>query len=361
MAIQSIHSFGAFTPGNTRTARTATKYIPSLTTRDIADHVALSSGKAPKMQDKLVIAGSHPEVRGFPGKSKKFWIILSAILLVVAIGLGVGLGIGLTRGSDSDSEPSTPETTPISNPNTTGTFWKPVSGESWQIVLLYPLNDTSPSVSVYDIDLFDNPKSTIDKLHSQNKRVICYFSAGSYEDNRLDSSQFTSNDKGKELDGWPGEYWLQTNSTNVRNIMVSRIQLAKTKGCDGVDPDNVDGYDNDNGLGLTTSDAVEYLGFLADTAHGLNISIGLKNGGEIVKNVVNLMQWEVNEQCAQYNECDLYRPFIDGNKPVFQIEYPKSAPDVDVATKKSLCDNPSAQGFSLILKNLELDNWIETC
>jgi hypothetical protein len=33
--------------------------------------------------------------------------------------------------------------------------------------------------------------------------------------------------------------------------MAARIQVAKDKGCDGVDPDNVNGYDNDNGLGFT--------------------------------------------------------------------------------------------------------------
>jgi len=312
------------------------------------------------MQGNTEDSNLKPQSRGILGRSKKFWIV-SAILLVVAIGLGVGLGIGLTRtsDSDSDSEPSTPSSTLIPNSNTTGTFWKPVAGESWQIVLLYPLNDTSTNVSVYDIDLFDNPKSTIDNLHAQNRSVICYFSAGSYEDNRPDSSQFTSNDKGKELDGWPGEYWLQTNSTNVRNIMKSRIQLAKSKGCDGIDPDNVDGYDNDNGLGLTTSGAVDYIGFLAGAAHALNLSIGLKNGGSIVENVVDLMQWEVNEQCVQYNECNLYRPFIDANKPVFQIEYTDGA--IGVSEKKSSCDDPAAAGFSTILKKLELDDWVEIC
>jgi len=308
---------------------------------------------------------SKSQSRGIFDRSKKFWIVLSVILLVIAIGLGVGLGVGLTRGSNSgggsDSEPSAPEPTLIPNSNATGTFWKPVAGESWQIVLLYPLNNTSTDVSVYDIDLFDNPKSTIDNLHAQNRKVICYFSAGSYEDNRPDSSQFAANDKGRELAGWPGEHWLQTNSTNVRKIMKSRIQLAKSKGCDGVDPDNVDGYDNDNGLGLTASDAVEYIGFLADTAHALNLSIGLKNGGSIVQNVIDLMQWEVNEQCAQFNECGLYRPFIDANKPVFQIEYPKSAPNIVISAKKSSCNNPGAAGFSTILKDLELDDWIERC
>lgn len=286
--------------------------------------------------------------------------------MAMVIGLGVGLGVGLTQGSDYDpgsnpSEPNQPNTTLVPTPNTTETYWTPTAGETWQIVLLNALNNTSLNVSVYDIDLFTNPTSTIDTLHAQNKKVICYFSAGSYEPGRPDSDQFTATDKGKELVGWPGEYWLQTASSNVRHIMTSRLQLAKSKGCDGVDPDNVDGYDNENGLGLTTLSAVDYLGFLADTAHGLNLSIGLKNGGAIVDNVVEVMQWEVNEQCEQYNECPLFQPFIDANKPVFQIEYPSSAPKVSTSAKQASCNSPSEQGFSTILKNMDLDEWIEAC
>jgi hypothetical protein len=44
------------------------------------------------------------------------------------------------------------------------------------------------------------------------------------------------------LDGWPGERWLRLGSENVRRIMKGRVELAGQKGCDGVDPDNVDGY-----------------------------------------------------------------------------------------------------------------------
>lgn len=309
---------------------------------------------------------SKPESRGIFQRSKRFWILACALILVVAIGLGVGLGFGLTRGSDHDSEPSTPGSTsspipPTNNTNSTGVFWKPKAGESWQIVLLYALNDTSTDVSVYDIDLFDNPTKTITNLHAQNRKVICYFSAGSFESGRPDSDKFSASDKGKELDGWPGEYWLDVKSTNVRNIMTARLELAASKGCDGVDPDNVDAYDNENGLSLTTNDAVDYLTFLSTEAHARNLSIGLKNGGAIINDTIDMMQWEVNEQCVQYDECDLFRPFIDAGKPVFHIEYPDSAPDISANTKSSFCHDASAEGFSTVLKDMDLDNFIESC
>lgn len=127
--------------------------------------------------------------------------------------------------------------------------WQPNAGASWQIVLSSLVNPsalgaTASKASIFNIDLFDNSAATIDKLRSAplNKKVICYFSAGSYEPNRPDSGSFTSSDKGNVLEGWEDEKWLNIRSTNVRNIMVKRLQLAARKGCDGVDPDNVDGY-----------------------------------------------------------------------------------------------------------------------
>jgi hypothetical protein len=311
--------------------------------------------------------GTSPELSNVNSRSflclrrKWIWFILGGCLLVIAIALGVGLGIGLNRGSGSASSTPAPPLPSNSTNAASSTFWQPPASASWQIVLKYALNDTSANVSVYDIDLFDNPTSTISALHAQNRSVICYFSAGSYEDFRPDSNQFKPSDYAKPLDGWPGEYWLNTNSSNVRSIMSARIALAASRGCDGVDPDNVDGYDNDTRLDLTTSDAVDYLTFLAGEAHGRNMSIRLKNAGTIVNQTVGMLQWEVNEQCVQYDECELFRPFIEAGKPVFHIEYPKSAPDVSVSTKESICGDTEANGFSTVLKNMDLDDWVDEC
>ncbi len=283
--------------------------------------------------------------------------------MIITIGLGVGLGVGLTRGGGSSGTASSEPSPPLNNNtnSTTGKFWRPAAGTPWQIVLEYALNDTSVNVPVYDIDLFTNPVSTIANLHAMNRSVICYFSAGSYEDFRPDSSNFTKDDYAKPLTGWPGEYWLNTNSSNVRNIMTARLDLAASKGCDGVDPDNVDGYDNDTGLDLTEETAVDYLTFLAIGAHSRNMSIGLKNAGGIVNATIDMLQWEVNEQCLQYSECDLFQSFLDAGKPIFHIEYPDAGSLVSASTVNQLCNNTSANGFSTVLKNMDLDNWVESC
>lgn len=103
-------------------------------------------------------------------------------------------------------------------------------------------SSVTPPVEIFDIDLFENPKETIDALHRLGKKAIAYFSAGSYEPERPDSQEFHSKDLGKKMDGWPKEKWVDIRSENVRGIMSRRIELAARKGFDAVDPDNVDGY-----------------------------------------------------------------------------------------------------------------------
>src|SRR5262249_22976187 len=121
--------------------------------------------------------------------------------------------------------------------------WHPTPGTTWQWQLSGTI-DTSFDVAMYDIDLFDAPDAKIATLHGAGRKGICYFSAGSREDWRPDASQFPSSSLGSPLDGWPGEVWIDTRSTAVRNIMKARLDRAKMRGCDGVEPDNVDGYAN---------------------------------------------------------------------------------------------------------------------
>lgn len=127
-------------------------------------------------------------------------------------------------------------------------LWRPTVGTTWQIVLSDPIHlhpnatSTTPDVEVFDLDLFETPKSTIDTLHRLGKKVIAYFSAGSWEPNRPDSAHFQSKEMGKKMEGWEKEKWIDLRSENVRRIIARRIELAAEKGFDAVDPDNVDGY-----------------------------------------------------------------------------------------------------------------------
>jgi endo-alpha-1,4-polygalactosaminidase (GH114 family) len=173
--------------------------------------------------------------------------VLAGIILflsVLALALGLGLGLTLGNGDDDNSNTDQPTLTPLPSPNSTLT-WTPNINDTWQIILSHPpivSAAVAPNVNIFDVDLFDTPVSTIEHLHNAGRRVVCYFSAGSYEDWRPDAKNFQDMDLGKTLDGWVGEKWLKLGSANVREIMRKRIEMAKAKKCDGIDPDNVDGY-----------------------------------------------------------------------------------------------------------------------
>jgi hypothetical protein len=230
-------------------------------------------------------------------------------------------------------------------------IWSPKPGTSWQWQLSGQL-DTSIDVSMYDIDLFTNSPATMAALHAAGRIVVCYFSAGSYEPDRPDSAKLQATGLGKTLQGWPDEKWLDIRSSAVRDIMKARLDLAVSKGCDGVEPDNVDGYDNDNGLGLTEQDQVAYDQFLATEGHARGLSVGLKNSLGLVSTLVVAFDWALNEECLKYNECDQLAPFISAGKAVFHCEYGTSTAGV--------CNNDPA-GFSTIVKRLQLDAWRLAC
>ncbi len=224
--------------------------------------------------------------------------------------------------------------------------WQPAPGTTWQWQLTGEI-DTSFDVAMYDIDLFDVPQSVIDTLHGDGRIVICYFSAGSYEEWRPDAADFPASVRGNPLDNWPGESWLDIRQISTLGpIMQARLDLAVQKGCDGVEPDNVDGYSNSSGFPLTANDQLAYNTWLATEAHSRGLSIGLKNDLDQIPDLLPHFDWALNEQCFQYDECDLLLPFTQAGKAVFGVEYEGQLAD--------FCPQATANQFSWLLKDLDL-------
>lgn len=210
---------------------------------------ATNANEMPPTSESGEIKGESAAKQKWP-LWKKF--ALAGLILIIVIPLAVGLGVGLSnRGGDDDDNSGGGDNnnnTDIGDATPRPSLWHPEVGESWQIVLLKPIKAdsggsyTPDNVAVYDLDVFDNDVETFKALQDAGKKIICYFSAGSYEDWRSDAGDWDQNDLGKELDGWPGERWVKLSSPTVRNVMKKRIALAASKGCDAIDPDNVDGY-----------------------------------------------------------------------------------------------------------------------
>lgn len=225
-------------------------------------------------------------------------------------------------------------------------YWKPMGRLTWNIGYEQPPNILR-DISVYNIDMEDVSINYINKVHQNGGKVICYFSAGTFENWRSDAYNFPKIIKGNNLNDWAGEKWLNIRHPILRDIMTQRIQTGYQKGCDAIDPDNVDGYQNPTGFNLTYYDQYIYNKFLMDTAHLYNMSVSLKNNLDQIKDLILYADFAVNEQCVKYNECDKLKPFLEMNKTIFHIEYNGS--------KNKICKQSKKYNMSTIITNLFLN------
>ncbi|MFJ3159344.1 endo alpha-1,4 polygalactosaminidase [Streptomyces kanasensis] len=272
------------------------------------------------------------------------------LLLVAAAALTLLLA-GCTDAPDDDPEPPS-RSSAAPTPGATGGVWRPRQGAAWQWQLSGRL-DPRVDVPVYDIDGFDHPASAVADLHARGRKVICYLSTGAWEDFRPDAAKFPKAVLGKG-NGWEGERWLDIRRTDVLEpLMAARIDMCRDKGFDAVEPDNMDGYDNDTGFPLTADDQLRYNRLIARLAHQRGLSVGLKNDLDQIPQLVRDFDFAVNEQCAQYDECDALAPFLDAGKAVFHVEY-------ELPTR-AFCPSAERTGMSSMLKKYDLGVWRRAC
>ncbi len=255
-----------------------------------------------------------------------------ALVLVVAAGCG--------SSSDDDSTDAAPTGSGTLSADAT---WQ------WQ---LYGEVNTEYDVDVYDVDLFDSPPELIDALHADGRTVVCYFSAGSHEDWRPDAGDFDDDALGEYLEDYDDERWVDVRDDSVRDVMRRRLDLAVERGCDGVEPDNVDGYANDPGFDLTADDQIDFNRFLASEAHDRGLLVGLKNALDEIPELVDDFDFAVNEQCFEHDECDALQPFLDQGKPVFTAEYEAGLR----ADHDELCADARDRGMHTLILPVDLDD-----
>lgn len=106
--------------------------------------------------------------------------------------------------------------------------------------------------------------------------------------------------------------------------------------------------------------------YLYNLTAPMKLSLGLKNAGDIIDTVLPFVDFSVNEECVQYRECTTFAEFIKAGKPVFHIEYPQGAgSELKTETVDRYCggegDAKGTEGFSTLLKRMDLDGWVEAC
>ncbi|MFJ2720758.1 endo alpha-1,4 polygalactosaminidase [Streptomyces sp. NPDC087437] len=185
------------------------------------------------------------------------------------------------------------------------------------------------------------------------RKVICYVNVGAWEDFRPDKDAFPRSVLGA-TNGWDGERWLDIRRLSVlRPIMERRFDMCRDKGFDAVEPDLLEAYSNRTGFPLTARDQLRYNRMIAEVAHERGLSVGLKNDLPQIPQLVGDFDFAVNEECAQYRECERLTPFVKAGKAVFHVEYAVPA--------DGFCPLSRRLGLSSMRKKLELGVWREPC
>jgi hypothetical protein len=230
--------------------------------------------------------------------------------------------------------------------------YAPALRTSWQWQLQFTV-DTSFDVQMYDIDGFDSTRALVTQLHADGRKVVCYFSAGSWENWRPDRRRFPAAVLGRS-NGWPGERWLDVRLLGLlAPIMKKRLDMCERKGFDAVEFDNVDGYQNRTGFPLTAADQLRYDRWLANQAHRRGMSAVLKNDLGQIRRLLPYFDFALNEECHQYSECRLLLPFVAAGKAVFGVEY--------ALEKNEFCARSNAANFNFLKKRLSLGAWRSPC
>jgi hypothetical protein len=221
---------------------------------------------------------------------------------------------------------------------------------------------------VYDIDMEYNTAATVDALHAQGKKVICYIDVGVYETYRDDADKFQALSPriwGKADSGWNDSYWLDIRRIDeLAPIMKARMQRCKDKGFDAIEPDEMTGWSNASGFPLSYADQIAYNKAVAGWAHEIGISVGMKGDLEQAHDLAPFFDWNLTEECYQYRECtSVYNPADDKTYPGLQ-SFTKLNKAVWVAEYKSftsarwsaICSDSRTRHFNTATYKLGLPN-----
>ncbi len=139
--------------------------------------------------------------------------------------------------------------------------------------------------------------------------------------------------------------------------MAHRLDLCKQKGFDGVDPDNLDGYENKTGFPLTYQEQLTYDSWVASAAHDRDLTADQKGDNDQVKDLVKVFDFAVVEQCYAQGWCNQFNVYTNTNRLVVDVEYYQN----QHRFLKGNCSEAARNHDTAILKKLELTAWILTC
>jgi len=226
--------------------------------------------------------------------------------------------------------------------------WQPTAIASFDIQLNTPESVADiPAVDMVELD-HDSPAGLLQAVKARGTRMVCYINAGAWESYRQDRAQFPAHVLGNVYDGFPDERWLDIrNIKALAPIMLARMDQCKRAGFDAIDPDNVNGYENDTGFDLSRHDQLAYNRWLLQQAHARGLAIALKNTPELAAQLEkDGYDFAVTESCFADAFCEDFQPFLNAKKPVFDLEYQDEG-----MTLSKFCTMARLLGINAVLKH----------
>lgn len=224
----------------------------------------------------------------------------------------------------------------------------------WQLTSPHNLDI---KVKVLALDPIDHDRDAIIALRKRGVKPVCYISIGTWEPYRDDKGDFPAAVLGKPLESWPDEIYLDVRATEVLlPIMEGRIKECADKGFKAVELDNMDVSDNPTGFGITSEQSLIYIRQIAALARENGLEVAQKNSPELVKDLVDEMDFIIVESCYRYNFCDMIMPYTAAGKDVLAVEYEANELEWD-----AVCEDAKRRGFKLLLKDWEVTAGGKAC
>lgn len=180
---------------------------------------------------------------------------------------------------------------------------------------------------IIDIDFATVSMSDMQQLHSMGRVASAYFSSGTTEPYErpdvlgLPTEVFDDlTDEGSAVDRW-----LNVTHEAVRNLMRTRINRAKALGADAITFDFPMSPGESNKFRFTSDGLDEYMRFLVDTAHAVNLSCGACDPDHNIPLAAQIFDFAFVTQCVSDGDCLKFNPFVTAGKAVFNVEYRANA------------------------------------
>jgi len=215
---------------------------------------------------------------------------------------------------------------------------------------------------VFDIDIYQDPgcsggvanipvTNAVAAIHAKAAHAIGYVNAGAWENWRADAGEYVAFDNtcngcllGNTYFGYKDERWLSLNDSGsikgtnpithvlqtpaefIRYELAKRMADARLAGFDAIEFDNVESYTNRNGFKTTAAQQLAFNQSIANLAHSLGFTVGLKNDLGQASDLQPYFDFAMSEQCFQYSECNYPAPGLQAwpttyGKAVFNVEY----------------------------------------